>query len=132
MASNALSLAEALFNVEAWYRAIYVGESPAGFVVLYDESLRSAPPTAPQIGLLRFMIDTKFQGQGIGAAALQQVIAHVQSKRVFSSLVTSFVPGPGSPEQFYLRAGFRHTGEVDDGGVVLELPLFRDVVAPGS
>jgi diamine N-acetyltransferase len=123
VASNAVSLAEALFNETAWYRAIYVGASPAGFAMLYDESLRAAPPSTPVVGLWRFMIDSRFQGQGIGAAALQQVIAHVRSKRLFSSLVTSYVPGPGCPEPFYLRAGFRHTGKLDNGEVVLELPL---------
>jgi diamine N-acetyltransferase len=109
VASNAVSLAEALFNETAWYRAIYVGESPAGFAMLYDESLRAVPPSTPQGGLWRFIIDSRFQGQGIGAAALQQVIAQVRSKRLFSSLVTSYGPGPGCPEPFYLRAGFRHT-----------------------
>lgn len=123
VATNAVSLAEALFNKEAWYRAIYFGESPAGFVMLYDESLRATPPATPQVALWRFMIDTRFQGQGIGAAALSHVIAHVKSKRLFSSLATSYVPGPGCPEKFYLRAGFRHTGKVDDGEIVLELPL---------
>jgi diamine N-acetyltransferase len=123
VASNAISLAEALFSEEAWYRAIYVDESPAGFVMLYDESLRTAPPPSPEIGLWRFMIDTKFQGQHVGAAALQQVIAHVRSKGRFASLTTSYVPGPGCPEQFYLRAGFRHTGRLDDDEVVLEFPL---------
>lgn len=123
VAPNAVSLAEALFNQEAWYRAIYAGESPAGFVMLYDESLRAAPPPSPRIGLWRFMVDAAFQGRGVGAAALEQVIAHVRDKALFTTLETSYVPGPGSPERFYLRAGFRHTGKVDDGEVVLELPL---------
>jgi diamine N-acetyltransferase len=35
----------------------------------------------------------------------------------------SYVPGPGCPEPFYLRAGFQHTGKVDDGEIVLALPL---------
>ena len=123
VASNALSLAEALFSEEAWYRAIHAGDAPAGFVMLYDESLRAAPPAAPRVGVWRFMIDAGLQGRGIGAAALEQVIAEVRSRRVFSALVTSYVPGPGCPEPFYLRAGFRHTGALDDGEVVLELPL---------
>jgi diamine N-acetyltransferase len=42
VAPNAVSLAEALFASEAWYRAIYHAEELAGFVMLYDESLR--PP----------------------------------------------------------------------------------------
>ncbi|HUG23375.1 GNAT family N-acetyltransferase [Piscinibacter sp.] len=123
VAPNAVSLAQALFSEEAWYRAIYVGESPAGFVMLYDESLRAALPPSPEVGLWRFMIDTQFQRRRIGAAALDQVIAHVRNKDRFASLTTSYVPGPGCPEPFYLRAGFRHTGRLDDDEVVLELPL---------
>src|ERR1700704_5027106 len=95
VASSAVSLAQALFSQEAWYRAIYVAESSAGFVMLRDESLRAAPPPTPQVALWRFMIDSKFQRQGIGAAALQQVITYVKSKALFSSLTTSYVPGPG-------------------------------------
>jgi len=123
VASNAVSLAQALFSPEAWYRAIYVDESPAGFVMLYDESLRAPPPVSPEVALWRFMIDTQFQRRGIGTAALGQIIAHVRSRGLFSSLLVSYVPAPGCPEEFYLRAGFKHTGKVDNGEVVLELLL---------
>ena len=123
VASNAVSLAQALFSPDAWYRAIYADDTPAGFVMLYDESLRTSPPVHPEIALWRFMVDTQFQGQGIGTAALEQIIAHVRNKGLFSSLLVSYVPAPGSPERFYLRAGFRHTGKLDHGEVVLELQL---------
>jgi diamine N-acetyltransferase len=123
VASNAVSLAQALFSEEAWYRAIYAGESPAGFVMLYDESLRATRPPTPEVALWRLMIDTRFQGQGIGRLALQHVIDHVRSKGLFSALVTSYIPGPGCPERFYLGAGFKHTGKVDGGELVLELTL---------
>ena len=123
VASNAVSLAQALFSEEAWYRAIYAGESPAGFVMLYDESIRATPPPTPEVVLWRLMIDAKFQGQGIGRLALRNVIDHVRSKGLFSLLVTSYIPGPGCPERFYLGAGFKHTGKVDGGELVLELPL---------
>jgi diamine N-acetyltransferase len=123
VAPNAVSLAQALFAPEAWYRAIYVGEALAGFVMLEDESLRSPPPENPKVGVWRLMIDARFQGQGVGRAAVQQVIDHVRAKGVFAALELSFVPGPGSPEAFYLGLGFRHTGRVDEGEVVLALPL---------
>jgi len=123
VASNAVSLAQALFAVEAWYRAIYVDEEPAGFVMLYDESLRMPPPVNPQVGVWRFMIDTRFQGRGVGRAGMRQVIEHVRAKDLFRSLELSFVPGDGCPEPFYLGLGFRHTGRVDQGEVVLEMPL---------
>jgi diamine N-acetyltransferase len=125
VATNAESLAQALFSEEAWYRAIYAGDTPAGFVMLYDESLRSSPPPAPQVAVWRFMIDAQFQRQGIGTAAMRAIIAHVRKKGVFDTLELSYVPGPGSPEPFYRRAGFVPTGRVDEGEVVLEMRLAR-------
>lgn len=44
VASNAVSLAQALFAPAAWYLAIHLGEEPVGFVMLEDESLLSPPP----------------------------------------------------------------------------------------
>lgn len=126
VAPNAVSLAQALFSEEAWYRAIYYGDELVGFVMLADESLRTPPPQAPAVAVWRFMIDARHQGKGIGRAALLRVIEHVRAKGAFEKLALSFVPGPGSPEAFYLSLGFRHTGRIDDGEVVLELPL------PGS
>lgn len=125
VATNAVSLAQALFAPEAWYRAIYFGEELAGFVMLYDESLRSPSPERPEIGVWRFMIDARFQGRGIGRAALEQVILHVSAKNLFDSLELSYVPGPGCAEPFYLGLGFRHTGRMDEGEIVLERPLVR-------
>ena len=123
VASNAVSLAQALFAPEARSRAIHVNDELAGFVMLEDESLRAAPPPQPKVGVWRFMIDKRFQGQGIGRAAMMQVIDHVRDKRCFEALELSYVPGPGCPEPFYLGLGFRHTGRVDGKETVLELPL---------
>jgi diamine N-acetyltransferase len=123
VAPNAVSLAQALFSKEAWYRAIYRGEEPVGFVMLYDESLRTPPPEAPNVGVWRFMVDARHQGRGIGRQALAQVLDHVRGKGVFTSLELSYVPGPNCPEPFYLSMGFRHTGRMDGDEVVLELAL---------
>ncbi|MBB4841662.1 diamine N-acetyltransferase [Paucibacter oligotrophus] len=123
VAPNAVSLAQALFAPEAWYRAIYLGEELAGFVMLEDESLRSPPPLRPEVSVWRFMVDAKFQGRGVGRAGLLRVIEHVRDKGLFTRLQLSYVPGPGCPEPFYLSLGFRHTGRIDGNEVVLELPL---------
>lgn len=123
VAPNAVSLAQALFSRQAWYRAIYCAEELVGFVMLEDESLEKPPPQAPGIGVWRFMIDAKFQARGIGRAALLLVIEHARRKGIFETLELSYVPGPGCPEPFYLGLGFRHTGKVDDGEVVLDFPL---------
>ncbi|CAN5130245.1 GNAT family N-acetyltransferase [soil metagenome] len=123
VASNAVSLAQALFSPEAWYRAIHADDELAGFVMLYDESLRSTPPQEPGVGVWRLMVDAKFQGKGIGKAALQQVIEHVRAKGIFTRLQISYVPGPGCPEPLYRGLGFLPNGKIDDGEIVLELDL---------
>lgn len=132
VASNAISLAQALFSPEAWYRAIYCGDEPVGFVMLADESLAAEPPAKPAIGVWRFMIGEKYQHMGIGRAALQLVIEHARQKGMFETLELSYVPGPGCPEPFYLRLGFRHTGRVDEGEVVLEFPLVPNAGSSAS
>ena len=126
VAANAVSLAQALFAPEAWYRAIYCGEQLAGFVMLEDQSLLSPAPAEPEIAVWRFMVDERFQRRGIGRAALQQVIEHVRSKGLFKSLQLSYAPGPGCPEPFYLSLGFRHTGKMRGKEVVLELQLVKN------
>ena len=123
VAPNAVSLSQALFAPEAWYRAIYFAENLAGFVMLEDESLRTPPPPEPKVGLWRFMIDKEYQGRGIGSAALLKTVDHVRKKGLFKELTLSYVPGPGCPEPFYLALGFRHTGRIESKEVVLELPL---------
>lgn len=125
VAPNAVSLAQALFAPEAWYRAIYAGEELAGFVMLADESLLQPPPAQPSVGVWRFMVDARFQGRGVGHAALGLVIEHVRAKGLFTALTLSYVPGPGCPEPFYRALGFAPTGEVDDGEVVMSLPLVQ-------
>jgi diamine N-acetyltransferase len=123
VASNAVSLAQALFAPEAWYRAIYVGDTLAGFVMLYDESLRDRPPERPAIEVWRFMIDARHQRRGLGRAALLAAIEHVRAKRCFASLELSYVPEPGNAEPFYRQLGFVPTGEMNEGEVVMSLTL---------
>jgi diamine N-acetyltransferase len=123
VAPNSVSLAQSIFAPEAWYRAIYSGEEPAGFVMLYDESLRSTPPAAPKVAVWRFMVAAQYQGQGVGSAAMRLVIAHVRSKGCFRALELSYVPAEGSPEPFYLSHGFRNTDRIEDGERVMELSL---------
>jgi diamine N-acetyltransferase len=123
VAPNAVSLAQALFAPQAWYRAIYLAEQPVGFVVFEDESLLPTRREVPEVRLWRFMVDARFQGQGVGNAALLQVIEHIRGKDLFSVLATSYVLCPGCAEQFYLGLGFRRTSRVKCGEILPELPL---------
>jgi hypothetical protein len=40
-----------------------------------------------------------------------------------TELLTSYEPGEGNPWPFYQRLGFQPTGEIEDGEMVLRLPL---------
>jgi diamine N-acetyltransferase len=121
------SLAEAAVKPDArpWYRGIYAGEAPVGFVMLAD----GVPPGNEDIPwryyLWRFLIDARFQGRGYGRTALDQVVAYLRAKPDADLLVTSVVPGEGSPLDFYLKYGFRATGQMFDREQVLELPVLR-------
>jgi diamine N-acetyltransferase len=119
------SLAEAAANPHAkpWCRGIYAGEVPVGFLMLADD----VPPGNPLIPfryyLWRMLVDARFQGQGYGRAALDRLVAYLRDRPGAQTLVTSVVEGDGSPMGFYLRYGFRSTGEMFDHERVVELRL---------
>jgi diamine N-acetyltransferase len=118
VASNAVSLAQAHFHPEtAWFRAVYAGEEPVGFVMLELDDV------ACEYGLWRFMIDERHQRRGYGQKALEQAIAHVMTRPQAKALLTSIVPGEGNPGPFYQKLGFVFTGEVDHGEQVMRLDL---------
>jgi diamine N-acetyltransferase len=100
------------------------------FVSGVQESLADDDPTcAWRYYLWRLLIDQRFQRRGYARAALDLVVAYVKGRPGAEALVTSAVPGDGSPIGFYLRYGFRLTGQVGNseqvgnGEQVLELRL---------
>ncbi|MCU0281102.1 MAG: GNAT family N-acetyltransferase [Acidimicrobiia bacterium] len=117
VAANAVSIAQAYFEPKAWFRAIYAAEDPVGFVMLYDD------PEKPEYYLWRLMIAAEHQRKGYGREALRLLVEHVRSRPGARELLTSAVPGEGSPRPFYESVGFVATGEVDDGEEVLRLAL---------
>jgi len=126
VAPNAISIAQAYFEPAAWFRAVYADESPVGFAMLYDPTRTGTPEAGPDTCFLwRFMIDREHQGRGYGAEALDLVIAHARTLAGVTRMKTSYVPQPGNASPLYERAGFRATGEVDEGEHVLELELAR-------
>lgn len=117
VANNAVSIAQAYFEPKAWFRAIYAGETPVGFLMLSDD------PDAPEYYLWRYMIDARYQGLGFGRQALLLLIEHVRTRPDAKELLLSYVPAEGGPELFYAGLGFVNTGEVHDGENVMRLTL---------
>lgn len=122
VASVADSLEDAAAEPEAnpWYRAVYHGEEPAGFVML-SWNLPADQPGGRYF-LWRLLIDERYQRRGIGREVLTQIIDLVRAQGA-TELLTSYEPGKGEPWPFYQRLGFQPTGEIDDGEIVLRLVL---------
>ena len=110
-----------------WYRAVYAGDDPVGFVMISDGIPDGRPEYLGPYFLWRLLIDAGRQRQGLGSAALDLVVDHVRARPAARSLLTSVVPGPASPLGFYLRYGFSQTGREFAGEEVLELRLVDDL-----
>ena len=110
VASNAVSIAQAHFHPEAWFRAVYAAGVPVGFVMLRDPTLLDPVPAPALLSLWRLMIDRSFQGRGFGRKALELAVAHARTRPGVDAFHTSYVAGEHAPRDFYLSFGFQPTG----------------------
>ena len=115
VAPNAVSVAQAHFNDKAWFRGVYAGESPVGFVMLHADSKKG------DYYLWRFMIAGPHPGKGFGRQAIEQLVEHVREQPGARALRASYVPIAGGPEPFYRKLGFEPTGKIHDGEVEILL-----------
>ncbi|MBC7291320.1 MAG: GNAT family N-acetyltransferase [Actinotalea sp.] len=121
----AYSLAEAEAHPEGnpWFRAVYADDEPVGFVMLSWEVVPQPPDINGPWFLWKLIIDQRHQGRGYGREVVRQVVELVRANGG-TELLTSHVPGEGSPAGFYARLGFVPTGELDpEGEILLRLPL---------
>ncbi|MCH2103630.1 MAG: GNAT family N-acetyltransferase [Planctomycetes bacterium] len=114
---NGNSLAQALFEEKAWYRGIYAGDEPVGFLML------SVDREKPEFYLWRFMIDAKQQRKGYGKRAIELLIEEVRAQPEARELTLHVMDLPHSAVSFYEALGFKLTGERDGDELVMSLPL---------
>lgn len=125
VASNAKSIAEAHFNKDAWFRAIYADNKPIGFVMISDTLLKykSNPNHRPSYYLWRCMIDAKFQGKGYGKEAMKLVINRVKNRPKAKELLLSHSKSDGNAGEFYKKCGFEYTGREIVDELLMSLKL---------
>ena len=116
VAPNSISIAEAHFEPKAWVRAIYYGEEPAGFAMVWRD------PDERLFYIWRFMVDAGFQGKGVGRHAIELLLAEARADGV-DEVTLSVVPGPHSATAFYEGCGFEATGEMHGGEAEMKLTL---------
>lgn len=101
VAAAAVTVAEGGYEPNALLRAICADEEPVGVVLVETESLVPF--------LARFMVDVRYQRQGIGRRAVALIAAELHEAGC-RELQTSFVPVDHGAEGFWLRCGFADTG----------------------
>ena len=124
VAPNAASFAHAMFPevvdgapLVPWMRAIEADGQLVGFVMLAMKTDHHPEPY-----LWRLLVDRLHQRREVGGKALDLVEAQCREWGD-RALLTSWVPGRGSPEPFYLRRGYEPTGEIVDGETEGRKPL---------
>jgi diamine N-acetyltransferase len=101
VAPAAYTVAEGNYEQGALLRAIYRGERPVGVLLVEVET------GTPY--LVRFMVDVRQQGAGIGSTAVELLLEELRAGG-WSKLETSYFPGDDGPAEFWRRCGFRPTG----------------------
>ena len=116
VSSNAVSIAEAYFEPRAWFRAVYFGDEPAGFAMVWRD------PGEREFYIWRIMVDARFQGRGIGRRALELLLDEARADGV-DEVKLSVVPGERGAMAFYERFGFEPTGVEEHGQAEMRLGL---------
>lgn len=118
VAPVAASFANALFPevvdgapLEPWLRAVDADGELVGFVMLARSNDVHRDPY-----LWRLLVDRLHQRRGVGSAVIDLVVDQCRRWND-TSLLTSWVPGKGSPEPLYLAKGFAPTGLIVDGEI---------------
>lgn len=121
VAPNVYSIAEGSVNENAYYKGIYLDNTPIGFFMVSiptEDMIKKGEET--DFFLWRFMIAYDYQRKHYGSQVLDHIVTIAKSKG-YKKMLTSCHMGEVSPYDFYIKYGFTDTGRVDHGEQVLEL-----------
>ena len=100
--------------------AIYADDKLVGFCMFAFDPEEEDPDD--RYWLWRFMIDKSEQGKGYGQAALAEIIKYFRDNGA-DQLWLSTEPENECGVHVYHKAGFKETGDIDDGEAVFALML---------
>ena len=104
--------------------AIYADDKLVGFCMFALDPEEEDPDD--RYWLWRFMIDKSEQGKGYGQAALAEIIKYFSDNGA-DQLWLSTEPENECGVHVYHKAGFKETGDIDDGEAVFALMLWPSV-----
>jgi len=117
VATNLYSIAQSKIYPTHLPFAVYDGDEMVGFVLYgFDEE-------EERFYLGRLMIDEKFQGKGYGRAATLEVIERLKQVENCKEIYLSFVPENKNAEKLYESIGFKDTGELNGGEIIMRYEI---------
>ena len=121
--AGALTDAKEFPEGKPWYRAVYPDDEPVGFVMISWNVTPEPPRIIGPWFLWKILVAERHQHKGYGSEVVG-LIADIVRAQGGAELLTSCLQGDGGPEPFYLRIGFRPTGDLDEKGeIILALDL---------
>ncbi|WP_291581011.1 GNAT family N-acetyltransferase [Clostridium sp. UBA6640] len=117
VASNSYSLLQSKYEDHCYPMGIYDGETMVGFLMYSFDN------DANKWWMDRLMMDKQCQDKGYGRKAIGLLIDLLKKEKGNIKLYTSFEPENAVAEKLYESIGFRKTGEIAWGEVVMETQL---------
>ena len=115
VAPAAVTVAEAkCHGPGAFLRAITFEDRPVGLVWVQTDE--------PVPYLVRYMVDTGWQGRGIGRRAVALVLDELRDMGL-DEVELSYVPSEDGAERFWLACGFQATGRMHGDEVLVRMDL---------
>jgi diamine N-acetyltransferase len=129
VSGNAKTLAQAAYETGSYVWGLWDDKVLVGLMAMihpgeypWDDYSQQQPADRTAAYLWRLMIGAEYQGRGYGAMALAEAVA--QTRAWGCSRLTAHVSNaPHSNLAFYERFGFRSTGMIEDGELVIALDL---------
>lgn len=117
VASNADSIAEAYVYPTFYPLTIYADDELVGFAMYGQDA------DDDRWWIIRMMIDARFQGRGYGRGGMQALIALMRDKHQCETITLGVDPANQQAIRLYESLGFRDTGEVEEGEMVMRLDV---------
>lgn len=120
VAPSSVTIAQAAYEPGGYVWGLWDGETAVGLLAMvhpHEAELEEGDdPDGAYIW--RLLIGAEFQGKGYGRAAIGEALAQARAWGL-PRLATSVVDAPDSNIAFYEGLGFRRTGAISDGEIVL-------------
>lgn len=125
VASNSKTLAQAAYETGSTVYGLWNGDKAVGLMAVINMREYPWPDEGDDLESLflwRLMIDKSQQSKGYGTQALKLLVEKARELGM-PTIISSVVQEDGAAMPFYEAFGFKQTGDVSDGEMVIRLKL---------